>query len=1676
MATMAESDGSEDVNDFLQRIRELGDKRDKEDEERTRKLEEEILQGRKERQARRAGECILSEGQCVKELVLTESANPERARSISPTKDSPSNSGTPNSLYSAMDTPNHQRFIPDSASSPPPSLSPSPQKSHLNRTSEKSTNMGEDKLGDTRLARGGLQPLGAGSARAESPNNLTPLSRAGTLTWQQRPNSRGSGSARTRPLSVLATENNAMKSPRSTPDLPSANEVEPSRSQIAQSLGAKDPAWFRQTADRGLGSAAFRKNRDDSNSDTTSFSASMRLPGMSRESTVEPEKEASPLHDDNKSRSPSREGSRRGGIGWSQKDPSAASISSTGAIGSPLPTLDSHRLDPPATDRDLSHGLEDNSNRNMAMSPSQGRMSPERGERPSSPTKGLGGFVQSAMMKRSDSVNKRWSTQAGPGISRGNSIASNRGGYDGSRHITSNMSPPREMKALNREHSPESISRPVSSQSNVVFNADSISNQRPGTSDASTSKGEMQKDDGFRRPALPEHSRTYPQTTDESRSASPVNRERTPPMSPSKTIDPKMWSPAKASWLESAINKPESPKPRVAPPQQPSWMVDINKAKQRGSADNGKTSNFKEVATGGLLRSPPIGGTNKSSSMTGSTSAFPLDSGRRGMAGNSSNLTKTTSLPLISKPDTTALADGKSTKTLTSPRLEAIDDDKLETDLQPEASLKIATSPSIVSRKSPISNKTKPITPPKKDFRSNLKPRRVSGGNEKKDEPEFKNVFGKLKRTQTQNYVAPDELKDNILRGKAGLALTGGPKKTERRDEFKESILQKKEEMKAGGLPNINRKVSGGVADKAQEVTVPEAIIKKQGLSKPASGARSPGISSGSTSPMTKDLRSSDISTDYRSRENTILAVPNKHLIAPVRVQKEPAANSKLADRFNPALVGLLSRGPSPLIGSAGLATAKSPFESRVDAEQSTDSRAEVDSSNSQQLTHMTKARAKGPKRRLPTSVPEASKLGSVSANSIMEAEQQKSYGSSPPNATLGAEPYSSPPNKDVVRPLADNSNGSNKMSHPQSAIKPNTPSKKVVFDSLRQPSPISPSSPKPIPSPSANTVLVSKQKQAGQNSPRIRKPSGNVTRPLPTPPIVPTPQLTKGEFYPTDSTTSSSLLKAEVKHRVDEKTATPVSGAAARWGGPQERTSQFHQKLKSPIKLPTRMDEEASVKRVGLIERDAQQPVGLGIRSIPDDIQKPILINHGLPSPPMNYPTSPPIPPRKPESIAHRIVSNGTLSLPSPQAQVSPVPKTSEARRLFTNFFDEAPSSTAKISIDTQAVLSSAQSPNELSKIKTLRKQIWQVTGDGKKIAVPAQHEHILYEQNMYLCTHVFGSSTGTRSTEVYLWCGDGVSSSAVEDAQLFSRKQAKEAGSKLIILRQGKETSNFFQALGGIMITRRGSSSTYMLCGRRHVGQIAFDEVPFTSSSLCSGFPYIISARFGKLYLWKGKGSGADELGCARLIGMDLGLTGEIEEVDECNEPNEFWEAFPDRKKRPGQMLNHWHLKPSCEKYTTRLFSIELESRLKSSSGFMWGRRGSAPALSEDSPVASIKEITPFTQSDLSPDGIFVLDAFFEIYIITGASTVSKFSTFRTALLFAQEYGILVASLEDRPFIPITSVVMAGTPAGMKTGFRKWDEGKGCTKKVERGEGEAVVVGLSAGLEAIGRMNEGL
>ena len=58
----ASTEDAESVDAFLERIAGLKDRREREDEDRTRKLEEDILQGRHERQVRRAGELSLRLG------------------------------------------------------------------------------------------------------------------------------------------------------------------------------------------------------------------------------------------------------------------------------------------------------------------------------------------------------------------------------------------------------------------------------------------------------------------------------------------------------------------------------------------------------------------------------------------------------------------------------------------------------------------------------------------------------------------------------------------------------------------------------------------------------------------------------------------------------------------------------------------------------------------------------------------------------------------------------------------------------------------------------------------------------------------------------------------------------------------------------------------------------------------------------------------------------------------------------------------------------------------------------------------------------------------------------------------------------------------------------------------------------------------------------------------------------------------------------------------------------------------------------------------------------------------------------------------------------------------------------------------------------------------------------
>jgi hypothetical protein len=1579
----------------------------------------------------------------------------ERARSISPEK-----STTPQSFRSPHDTPKstHGSITASPIDTMEPLLkssTPQTRDEALQRlTSGAPTHADADETKHNPSPLAFSKPSDESTIGIPEPTKPSPspsaLSRSGTLSWQQRRPQ--SGSIR-RPLSMVATENAARSpSPRATPDQTPSKEKNDdtglSRDQIAQSLGSKDPSWFRQTPDRGIGSAAYRKSQEESvenprwsqnSSKAHEVVGSLRrqLPGMSRESTAESDDVSSPPSDGIRSASPSHASSARGSASsWGNRFSSNTSVSDASTLDgkSPLPTSERQKFAPPTEHSPNTNTSERSNGRGLAMSPSQGRISPERMDRPVSPTKGMGGFVQSAMLKRENSVNKRWSaTPAGstPGLSRNASTASNRSAHGGIGNTTSISKMDHRPSSLSRDNSLEPSSRPTSSHGNTAIPQD-------------TNKAA----DGFAKPALPHHARAKSVTSPIKFNRPEENgAEPSPPPSPSKR-----WSPTKSSWLENAINRPESPtKPKFqVTPQQPAWMAEITKAKQQrmgGEVAKDKSAKESTITT----------------SSNSSANVEPAQKDSFPSKENAANLNE----PDITKEK--VIPEPKIKPAVLSPELDRTSD--VSPKPSPEKTLKSSASvQSSTNDDTPSAKPSKPITPPKKDFRSNLKARQPPSDSSKNEALEFQNVFGKLKKAETKNYVAPDTFKENITRGKAALNVTGGPKPREKRDELKESLLKRKEEMKAKVAESGS--VAGKKADKPDQ-PIAEALAFRQRLGRQGSDSNTlspPKTLSSESSDSKPEAVTHQQSLRDRSQSPSVAAVTVESSASTMSQTKASNISSKLADRFNPALAGLLARGPSPLTGGSQppkrLDDPAGSLESISDGNLTT-------SSKEKTLTHMTKGRTKGPKRRAPTAKPTPANETDDTSNAKVSPGQNVSKSHTPasrriPSVSLvkqkdilssnvqdSAQPTSadSPTYSQPLTPkkAGDKAKPAAPMKSPDLVMRVEEPARSLVTERGTKDTPSKPTAPAKTPellkkSKDLNQMESTMQQEVTQIKPRVVSPKpASLNR------------FSRGDRSvesgsPLSSTATTIAPNASPKEedfRIRSRPDSPakdspqddvsnvsVKNAAALWGQPSSATSASSGR-KSPIKLPTRKDEQEAHENAGLSRSEQSSTVGLGLNTVsPTNSSQPSVLlatKTSYSKPPLSPPTSTETTPRPPPRVF--------------EDESKPSSTLSDSAKVFGDRFDSPPDTTGDLmkNIDTQKILSA--SPIDNDKIQTLRNQIWELASDGNMSHIPIQEEHILYDESMYLSVHLFQTGNGSKKTEVYLWIGNEISDLTLEEAQVHARTTAKENRANLSIIRQGKETPRFFTALGGILITRRGTRNTpkdYMLCGRRHLGHLAFDETDLALKSLCSGFVFVLCLE-GRLFLWKGSGSSQEEISAARLISMDLVSMGELVELEDGKETPLFLDLFPAPEKGPKSIprsAEHWRYKASTDRYHTRLFRVrqqtaeqaQLEKQHQQGglqvSGFWpmslrrpsWAsfaeKRSSSPTLGspqtptkqdivdkrsssplrpssvassvkskddvdKDEIITTVQEIAPFRQQDLEAGGVYVLDAFFEMYM---------------------------------------------------------------------------------------------
>lgn len=1124
--------------------------------------------------------------------------------------------------------------------------------------------------------------------------------------------------------------------------------------------------------------------------------------------------------------------------------------------------------------------------------------------RSASPTKGLGGFVQSAMMKRSDSV-KRWSVTSPSGLSRADTVAANRNSVDrGASRAGS-----RPQSTIRNDSPTQGSSRPTSKHGEDEAEHEDVS------------KPTANRDSSERAP---------------SREA-----DVAPPTSPSKTMDSRRWSPTKSSWLENALNKPDSPKLPQKPAQsQPAWMVELNKAKaeraNKSGADASRSpgvTHKHQVSIGGLMRQSPMGETAKTNP-TGLGGIYsPPSNPSRSAFGHQKN---------------TSLADKTPTRDAGSPVEKSSGDEQAATTAE-------RRRPSVARPPQPQS---KPETPPNKDFRANLRQRPAAADGPKNKEPEFKNAFGNLRRTTTQNYVAPDELKNNILRGKAALNLTDGPRKGERKDEFKDAILKKREDFKRAQAEGKGVSRSSSNAD---EKPLPEGLAKRAELGRSNSDARSDNANettsqdernmSASPRPLPEPRRaSSQSASSLRSPNNT---PPPTQSPAPEKPGRKPSeadgggpapeledapplkketspdleprravasgSGGKLAGRFNPALASMLARGPPALATNGGQGhDGSGPKRSLGGGDMM------EPSAPGPQLTHMTKGRARGPRRKAPTG-PSAVALPSRNGESQPAAAI--------PEEPRPALPVGTPETREVRKSLVSI------RGEPEQAL-PNSPAgvKKEAESPVsvkKKPAPLSIQSqvaaqaavrgqPGPgkaetqtsdgtgIEGPASPSLLRRQATSPSKNAEGLTSPSSQIEEaPQPSSPrkldmkrvsrfMDDAPNDRSQPASPKGSTGSRSPIKP------------PVQPLPAPLSSPDKRNRDSLQSMKDATPRSSRPGSPLKSPRVPRgPERAANEPN-------PIEATAPTPRSRGAPRP------------------LSGIASGGLMASPAITSPMrSPTKQVNEVSSLLTDFFGH-PGPRKEMRVDPAEVLMSR--PPAGPKITSLGFHMFKIVGDGKKVPVSAHSERDLFEQEMYVCTHNFTNAAGKKVCEVYFWAGDEVPRPTVEEAQLFAQREARSLGGTLVNLRQGKETAEFIQGLGGVVIVRRGSSNKYdslapnMLCGRGYLGQVAFDEVDFAPASLCSGFTYLI-AQAGKCFLWKGKGSDVAEVSCARLVGMDLTLTGELIEYEDGSEAASFWDLFEGGGPKP-HSADHWRLKPNYDKYCSRLFRSDADSKQQVSS----------------------------------------------------------------------------------------------------------------------------------------------
>lgn len=339
---------------------------------------------------------------------------------------------------------------------------------------------------------------------------------------------------------------------------------------------------------------------------------------------------------------------------------------------------------------------------------------------------------------------------------------------------------------------------------------------------------------------------------------------------------------------------------------------------------------------------------------------------------------------------------------------------------------------------------------------------------------------------------------------------------------------------------------------------------------------------------------------------------------------------------------------------------------------------------------------------------------------------------------------------------------------------------------------------------------------------------------------------------------------------------------------------------------------------------------------------------------------------------------------------------------------------------------------------------EVWRIE-NLELVPVEYQWHGFFYGGDCYLVLYTYDVN-GKPCYILYIWQGRHASQDELAASAYQAVEVDQQFGGALVQVRvsMGKEPRHFMAIFKGKLVIYEGGTSRkgnvepdppvrlFQIHGNDKSNTKAV-EVSASASSLNTNDVFLLWTQ-AEHYLWYGKGSSGDERAMAKEL-AELLCDGDADTVAEGQEPPEFWDLLGGK----APYANDKRLQQETLDIQVRLFECSNKT----------GR-------------FLVTEVTDFTQDDLSPGDVMLLDTWDQVFLWIGAE--ANATEKEGALSTAQEYLVTHPSGRD-PDTPILIIKQGFEPPTFTGWFLAWDphiwsEGKSYEQlKNELGDATAIV-----------------